>query len=249
MRGSVSFASLFIIFMGTAYASKDSLPGEPLYAMKVQVAEEMVALTKTTPQERIAYDITRMQTRLAEIQTVLQLDTALSSEDLAVFTHQIEEHTADITAEIETTDESVMPHEQKIDTLKQLSGLGRAQVKVARSSDELSEISETLEETHESASMALTATVDDFIDEQSAEVVQEYISDQITEIAEDVQASTTDEIIRDATERHLYDVDEALTDGDTSGALLSILEAQEVIDVDMYLDGSDETLESETTDE
>ena len=34
-----AFAVVVFVFIGTAYASKNSLPGDPLYAMKVHVVE------------------------------------------------------------------------------------------------------------------------------------------------------------------------------------------------------------------
>ncbi len=236
LRGSVSFASLLIVFMGTAYASQDSLPGEPLYAMKVHVVEEMIAFTKTTPEEQVAYDIELMEHRLDEIKEIVSQDTDVTSEDLIVLTDQIDEHVTDVTTTLESATSDHIPNGEKIRVLAKLSGVTQAQTKVAKGEPDLAEVAETIKESQESTTDAMATTIEDFVEDESALVVNEYLSDQITDVGEYVNASTTDESARDSAERHLYDVEEALVDGDTAEAIVSILEAQQEIDSEEYLD-------------
>lgn len=245
-RGSVSFASLLIVFVGTAYASQDSLPGEPLYAMKVHVVEEMVAFSKMDPSEHIAYDISLMETRLAELQILAVQKEIPESDDLEVISDQIDEHIDDIAENLSTADNSTMTHEEKIDILAKLSSVSKAQSKVTRNEARFVNISNTVSDSHESTTDALESAVDDFVEEESIEAVGEYLSDQITEVGEQVSASTTNEGTRDSARRHLYDVDEALVDGDTAEAIVSILEAQQEIDSEEYLD-EDPNTEGEIT--
>ncbi len=235
LRGSVSFASLLIMFVGTAYASQDSLPGEPLYAMKVHVVEEMIALTKIEPSERVAYDISLMETRLAELQTLASQNVTPAQEDLAILTSQIEEHVANLTTTLETTVISEMPHEEKLEALSKLSGIAKAQTKITKDDKDLSVISETVQDTQESTSVSLNSAVKDFANDQPVESVNEYLSDQITVVGEQINASTTNEDARDFAEQHLHDVDESLMDGNMTDALISVLEAQQEIDADKYV--------------
>lgn len=249
MRGSVSVASLLLIFVGTAYASQDSLPGEPLYAMKVHVVEEMVALTKVTPDEKVAYDTVLMEKRLSELQQLIEIEETPEPEVLEAVADQIDEHIAHVTEVIDTTPENEFPHESKIDALTKLSGISKAQSKIAKHEKKLATIVSSLEGSDTTASESLVSTVEEFVNEGTPEEVNSYLSEQITDVGEQVQASTTDETVRDTAERHLNDVNEALTDGDTGEALISILEAQEVIDVEAYLEQSIETSEHEVTEE
>lgn len=247
LRGSVSLASLLAVFVGTAYASQGSLPGEPLYAMKVHIVEEMIAFTKTEPNEHVAYDISLMETRLTELQALADQSETPTQEDLAALTDQIGEHVADITTTLETTKTSKMPHEEKIKVLSKLSGITKAQAKITKDEKDLSVISETVQDTQETTSDSLNSAVEDFADEQTAELVNDYLSDQIAVVSDQINASTTDENTRDSAEQHLHDADESLIDGDTTDALVSVLEAQQTIAIDTYLDGSDNTSDIDPT--
>ncbi len=249
LRGSASFASLLIMFVGTAYASQDSLPGEPLYAMKVHVVEEMIALTKIAPEERVAYDIHLMENRLEEIKEIVNQDSDTMPENLVYLTDQVDEHVTDVITTLEETDSEIISYEDKIEVLKKLSGVAKAQVEIAKETTESTETLEALDETQESTIDAINNTVEEFIAEESTESVNEYLSDQITDVGEYVSASTTNESERDFAEYHLLDVHEALVDGDTKEAIISILEAQQTIEANNYKSdeagSSNETVEDE----
>jgi hypothetical protein len=241
IRSSISFASLLIVFVGTAYASNDSLPGEPLYAMKVHVVEEMISLTKTNPEERVAYDIKLMENRLVEIKEIVRNNIDIAPENLAVLTDRIDEHVSDVTITLEETSSDQIPHEEKIKMLTKLSGVTKAQIKIAQKAPELTEMAKNIEKRQESASEAVTATIEKLVAHESVANVNEYLSDQITEVGEHVNASTTDEPTRDAVERHLHDVDKALIGKDTTKAIISILEAQQEISTEEYLNIEERT--------
>lgn len=234
LRWSVSFASLLVVFVGTTYASQDSLPGEPLYTMKVHIVEEIIALTKTTPEERITYDIRLMENRLAEIKEIVRHDTDMAPEKLIILTDQIDKHASDVTTILEETDSDHIPQGEKIKVLAKLSGVTKAQAKIAKGAPQLTKVAETIKETQESTSDAISTTIEEFIAGESAEMVNKYLSDQIADVGEYVNASTTDESSRDTAERHLHDVDEAIIDNDATKAIISILEAQQTIAVDSY---------------
>ncbi len=242
LRGSVSFASLLIMFVGTAYASQDSLPGEPLYAMKVHVVEEMIALTKITPKEQVAYDIHLMENRLEEIREIVIQGTDTTAEDLEYLTDQVDEHVTDVITTLEDTNSESISYEDKIETLKKLSGVTKAQVEIAKATTDSTETLEAITDTQEATSDAIMNTVGEFVAEESAEAVNEYLSDQITDVGEYTSASTTDESKRDSAEFYLQDVQDALVTGDTAEAIISIIEAQREINSEEYLfDESDES--------
>lgn len=236
MRGSVSIASFLLVFVGVVYASQDSLPGESLYVMKVHVLEEMTALTKVSPEEKVAYDTLLMEKRLEELQQLLETEKAPEPETLEIVAEQIDEHITHATEVLEESPVGVLPHESKIHALSKLNGITKAQSKVARQEEKLAPIAISLEATNDSMSETLVSVVEDFVSEGAPEEVRTYLSQQIADVGEQVQASTTDEVVRDIAERHLHDVREALTDGDAGEALISVLEAREVIDVDVYLE-------------
>jgi len=248
LRGSISFASLLIVFVGTAYASHNSLPGEPLYALKVDVVEEMIALTKISTEDRVAYDIHLMETRLDEIKKMVHQGTSKTPKDLAQLTDQIDEHVTDMTSILKEKKSDHISHEEKINMLAKLSGVAKAQSKSAQGTLELTEAADTIVDTQESISDAMITAIEDFIEDESMEVLYEYLSEKIIDVSEYVTVSTTDESARDTVERHLHDAEEALFDGHTKEAIISILRAQEVATIDGYLDEKEGTgLDTQST--
>lgn len=77
-------ALLIVVFVGggTAYASEDSLPGQPLYAIKVGVIEPVQLAMAATPADKAAVHVAIAQTRVAEAEALAEegkLDAAKSS--------------------------------------------------------------------------------------------------------------------------------------------------------------------------
>ncbi len=236
LRGSVSFAAVLVMFIGTAYAAQDSLPGEPLYAIKVHVVEEVIALTKTETSERMTYDLSLMETRLSELQALSGQTEILSAKDLEVIGDQIEEHATHLTDTIEITTVAELPHEEKIELLSKLSGITQAQVAITTADDNLTTISEAILDMQTNTDDSLAGVVQDFASEQEAEVVEQYLSEQITEVSEQVTESTTDEATRDFVEYHLTEANDSLADGAITEAIISVLEAQQTIGAEAYLE-------------
>lgn len=239
MRSSVSFASVLLVFIGTAYASQDSLPGEPLYAMKVNVVEDMIALTKTNPEEQVAYDSVLMETRLNELKALSDQETLPPPEVVATVANQINEHVTDMTNTIASADTSELPHEKKIAALARVKALAKAQSKVVETQESLSNIKETTADAEESTSDAISATVEDFAKDKPVETVNNYLSNQIDAISDQITASTTDEETRDKVEESLHNVDESLADGSINDAIVSITEAQQIILTDKYVESTE----------
>lgn len=240
LPGTVSLASLLVAFVGTAYAAQDSLPGEPLYAIKVHVVEEMIALTKTDPRERIAYDSGLMETRLSELQALTTQEEAPSPDALALVTDQIKEHVQDVTDTLATTEHTQLSHTDRVEALSKITSLAKAQAKISRTESDLKAITDDLQEVEDGATQALNTGVQDFASATSTEALNDYLSDQITAVGDQIHASSTAEAARDQAENHLHDVDESLTDGDTTAALISVFEAQQSITTELYLKKSND---------
>ena len=75
--------AIVILVMGSgAYAAEQSLPGDPLYPLKVNVIEPVRGLFNFSPQAQAAWDIQLANTRLAEIEKLAaqgKLTTAIQS--------------------------------------------------------------------------------------------------------------------------------------------------------------------------
>ncbi len=230
-----AFAVVMIVFMGTAYASQDSLPGSPLYAMKVNVVEEMVLFTKINPEDRTQYDLSLMEARLDELKILVSQNRTPESEALDSVAEQIDEHVADITETLAETEENEFTHEEKIGTLSKLSGVSKAQSDFVEE-EGLTSIADTVDDSHEEASDSLESAIEDFSTERGDADVADFLSDQISSVSDQLNASTTEDSVRAAAADHLQDMKESLTEGDTVEALISIFEVQQEIDSEEYLD-------------
>lgn len=83
---------------GLTFASQGSLPTQPLYPVKL-ATEEVVALTKSTPQARATYEIKRVEKRFAEVATLAQAGVSISPEESKKITRKIHTHVARVNEE------------------------------------------------------------------------------------------------------------------------------------------------------
>lgn len=232
MRGTASFASLVLVCVGTAYAAQRSLPGDPLYSMKVNVVEDMIGLTKIDTNDRVAYNLSLMERRLAELKTLSVAQDAPLPEDLVAMGDQIEEHSREVHEDVAHASEADLTHTEKLETLTRLGGISQAQGRIAQDKN-FDEITDTITHTSDTNEEALADAVTEFTSE-AEESASEYLSTQIDVVHDRIVASSTEVHTRNEAEHHLLDVDEALSDGDTTSALVSVLRAQETITADAY---------------
>lgn len=234
LPGSLSFASLLLIFIGTAYASQSSLPGEPLYAMKVHVVEEMIALTKIDPLAQVTYDSKLLEERLKELK-IMSTETNHHPEAYAQVGEQIGEHVAEATATLEETSVTDISHEEKLETLSHLATILKAQSDIADNYDDSSTLAEAIAQAEEEAGDAILLVAEDFTRQNATSTVTEYLSAQIEVTNEYIHFDLLDEETSTVTEQHLHDITEALRDGNFPDAITSVLEAQQELQAVEYL--------------
>jgi len=236
IRGSTSLVAFFIACIGTAYTAQNSLPGEPLYAVKVHVVENAIAHTKFDPIDQSLYVIERMEIRLEELQLLADQVDLPSSDSIDAITEQINEHIADVTETVQSASESVMSKEEKVNVVAKLHGITKAQADTARNEKDLSLLFAVTRDSEDTTSDLLANTVGDFTEGRSTTTVNNYLSKHITAVGEQIQASSTDDDTRDAARQFLEDVNDSLTEGNVNNALIFVLEAQEEIHAGQYLD-------------
>lgn len=233
-RGAVSFASVLVMFVGTAYAAQDSLPGESLYLMKVHVVEEMIALTMIDPAERAAYNLTLMEARLNDLKILGAQNESPAPETVAVVANQIDEHVTDLTNTLWSADVSEVAHQEKLEVLSKAATIVRAQTKVAEQANKLAVATGTLADVNDDTVDAIAATVDAFAKAESPAVVNDYLSEQMNAVGDDMEMHLVDVVTQERVEQHLQDVSESLIEGDVSEAIVSVLEAQQEISATEY---------------
>jgi hypothetical protein len=86
---------------GVSYAASKALPGEMLYAVKVNINENVEETLATTPKAKIAVQSEHIQKRLDEVQ-MLRKEKKLSPETQKIVADKITEHTEDVIKSIDT---------------------------------------------------------------------------------------------------------------------------------------------------
>lgn len=90
-KTSVAFAFILIVTSsGVAFASRDALPGDFTYPLKIQI-EEIKGITKTTPKQKLVYNKKRAETRLTEMKVMLASQNT-SAEQIAIASKELENH-------------------------------------------------------------------------------------------------------------------------------------------------------------
>lgn len=232
---SASVVTLVLVFGGTAYAAQDSLPGEPLYVVKVRVLEEAIGLTYFEPSERIDYELSLMETRLDELKR-LTADNATTSDAVLADVHTLINDRAEHITNV-VSDSKEIGETKQIQALADLSAVVKAHEVVAETEPELRPIARSLRTTRTHTTDALRKQVTEFADTAPKEEVTDYMNEKIDAVTEDVSAiaSSTDST-REETVQHLNDADEALVDGSVGDALMSVLEAERTLNVEGYVE-------------
>lgn len=93
---------IFVIFAsGTVSAVADNaLPGDPLYAFKLNVNEQVKTFFLKTPEEKVAYQQKRIETRVKEIKTLADSKT-LTKEKQATVQKALDAHLNDLSKDLE----------------------------------------------------------------------------------------------------------------------------------------------------
>lgn len=102
-----TFAVLFMFVFGSSltYASEQSLPGEALYSIKVNVKEEIEIKLASTPEKKANVEKTHIEKRLEEIST-LKDEGNLTEENSAIVINEFKERTEDLHQSIDELQDS-----------------------------------------------------------------------------------------------------------------------------------------------
>lgn len=85
---------------GVSYVAAKALPGEALYAVKININENIEETLATTPKAKLAVQSEHIQRRLDEVQT-LRKENKLSSETQNIVISKLDEHTASASKSID----------------------------------------------------------------------------------------------------------------------------------------------------
>jgi len=102
LRIALSSFVFFIFVGGTVIAvANQALPGDSLYTVKTQFNEQVVAMFHKTPEEKVAYNAKRVETRVKEIKTLAESQT-LTKAKQATVQKVLDEHIKDLSTNLDS---------------------------------------------------------------------------------------------------------------------------------------------------
>lgn len=102
LRIALSSFLFFIFVGGTVSAVADNaLPGDPLYAFKLNVNEEVKGMFQSTPEEKVAWQKNRIENRVEEIKTLAE-SKSLTKAKQATVQKALDSHVAELADNLNT---------------------------------------------------------------------------------------------------------------------------------------------------
>lgn len=229
VRSVASTSLALVLFVGTGYVSASSLPGEFLYPVKTNVVEELTAATKLTPLDQLEYHHKRYETRLSELQTLM--DRGQISE-AALGDSQTE------LAELAKEVDELMSSENDIDNsvalglVSDMVAISNATEAVVRSSsseeqlDAFENITDDLEEVHEEEIIDLLET--------STSTIEAYIEDQLSEINDELSEGDLTAITTARVADYVADAELSLQSENYEEVVTNVVDALTLIFTEEY---------------
>ncbi len=194
---------LFVVFVGGSVSAvaNNALPGDPLYAFKINVNEEVKGLLLTTPEQKVVWQKNRIENRVSEIKT-LAASKSLTKAKQATVQKALDAHVSELARELDTLSDE-MPNtaltvtaslEQSLKESKQtIKDSGSTTPKQDEATDTTISTMSTLsaepttqtEEVLDSATLDALQAVDDTLAKVSAEEVK-IITKEIDKISTEV---------------------------------------------------------------
>ncbi len=106
-----SFAVLLVLLfagVGISFAAQKASPGDPLYSFKININEKVLAWTKFSDQAKAEYDLSLVDTRLKEIETVTA-ENKLDAFASANVRRLIDNHIVDLNKHVENSNKNNQP--------------------------------------------------------------------------------------------------------------------------------------------
>ena len=235
-------AAMFLLVAGTGFTSTNSLPGEFLYPIKVQVTEPFLGSFQFGDAKQLEYLGTVIDNRLSEMKE-LQKIQKLTESEMVILEDKITEHSEDI-IEILTETES---NENNVDAKESVILLSEI-VSDIRTQEYIEDIAvgvtrkSKIEEVEKTISQLYVDELSDFSSEEPAEA-NLYIEDILDEI--DAYVTESDQTLDSGIEirDYLVDAAEALENNNLEQALFYSSEAQQSMDLSTQIESLEETSE------
>ena len=237
--GALAFCFIVILTIPTTYAAERSLPGDALYALKVNVIEPTTELLAFDPESRARRITEHSHRRLEE--TVAVLDDKDAAEKISIAANELEDSTDRARKHLEESDDITL--REQIDIRKDMLSIVEAHDAIV--SDFGVTPSDATDEQRLILEDELIESVDVFTETASEGDVLNHIESSIEEVREKTEDPITEEQ-RSIFEEGIAQTLSELSQGDADDALLTlILHDQDAETIELILRATASTTASE----
>lgn len=236
VRAGVAFLAVFMVSGGVGYLSTESVPGDPLYSVKVNVIEPVVSLSHMSEIGQLEYQVALMERRLSEVQS-LAAASELGPDEVAIVEAELNDRVTAVTAILDADTDASIPDAVALDVASQVHALAEAHGELTDGHSTSTEDA-SFEDIIDKTADRYVAEAETFASSAPPEEVGAYVSEVLIDIElalgenGDLASSSVAEL-----RAELEAAAEALEREELDEALLRAGAAQHLVTVDGYVDG------------
>ncbi len=236
-RAGAAFLVLFVVSGGVGYLSTESVPGDPLYSVKVDVVEPIISLSYVSDIGQLEYQVQLMERRLSEVRS-LAATAELGPDEVAIVEQEFGDRVASVAAILDADTDVSIPGTVALNVTSQVHALAEAHGELT---DENATSTEDVpfEDIIDATADRYVAEVEDFASSAPPEEVGAYVSKVLSSIESSLNEGNNDLATSSIAElrEELEAATEALKRAELDEALLRAGAAQHVVNVDDYVEG------------
>lgn len=241
VRGVTASTLALFLMISTGYAATDSLPGEPLYGVKVNVMEELVALGQFTEQAQLQYHQKRYEARLLEVHQLAAADE-LTLETVAIIKEEIGQLHTDVEETLAHDTDSSINQSAVLAVTSDIVSITKAISGVVET--EISEVAaERIEDEVDAAAELHAEEMQDLLEAAATSTVELYIESQLKDISAELKAGTVSASTTIQVAEFIEDIDSAVASSNLDIAATLASEAAQHINTEEYTEDYENEME------
>lgn len=224
---------IFILLFGVLYSSKQSLPGDRLYTLKIDVLEKMQTAIHISTKSKALYQVTLLTNRLDEVRELNKSDS-VTKEMEEIFSTQLSKESATLTTLIAQSTDGAFPKIEVLSTINNFASVAGAIEAISEQNVKLVTIGDTAENIRIETVRLYKDKSLSFVQTENQEAVYAFIATQLKEVKDELGNNELSVETSRIAKTYLDRVEPALKDADLTKVIVSIAEAQRFIRIEQY---------------
>ncbi len=245
-RSAIVLLTLLILVSGIIYSSKQSLPGDRLYTLKINVLEKIEMAVHVSSKSKAIYQVTLLTNRLDEVQELNKSDT-VTKEMEDIFSTELSKESDALAVLIAQSTDGAFPKTEVLSTINNFASVAGGIEAISEQNAKLVTIGDTAENIRIETVRLYKDKSLSFVQTENQETVYTFIATQLKEVKDELGNNALSTGTSRIAKTYLDRVEPALKDADLTKVIVSIAEAQRFIRIEQYAGIETETSQKEAT--